>query len=240
MVLIDNVYQKVLALANKEQRGYITPQDFNLFANQAQTEIFEQYFYDTNMARKSQGNDTVYADIDDMLEEKLQIFENTDDQTAILSYTSTTDGVLLPSTIYRVHEIKAGNKICEILNTKDFNACITSTLLMPTGNRPIANIRNNIVRCANGASFGMPNLTTPNEIIYFKIPNKVNWTYVVVNKKAMYNANASTMNFELHPSEEVQLVNKILKLAGISNKQDDIMRAGQGMEMTNTQLQPKI
>ena len=42
MVRVDNVYQKVLALANKEQRGYITPQEFNLFADLAQMEIFEQ------------------------------------------------------------------------------------------------------------------------------------------------------------------------------------------------------
>ena len=38
-VSIDTVYQTVLALANKEQRGYITPQEFNLFANQVQLEI---------------------------------------------------------------------------------------------------------------------------------------------------------------------------------------------------------
>ena len=31
MISIDTVYQKVLAVANKEQRGYITPQEFNLF-----------------------------------------------------------------------------------------------------------------------------------------------------------------------------------------------------------------
>ena len=43
---IDTIYQRVLAIANKEQRGYITPQEFNLFADQAQMEIFEQYFYD--------------------------------------------------------------------------------------------------------------------------------------------------------------------------------------------------
>jgi hypothetical protein len=46
MISIDTVYQKVLALANKEQRGYITPQEYNLFADHAQMEIFEQYFYD--------------------------------------------------------------------------------------------------------------------------------------------------------------------------------------------------
>ena len=39
MIGVDKVYQKVLAIANKEQRGYITPQEFNLFADYAQMEI---------------------------------------------------------------------------------------------------------------------------------------------------------------------------------------------------------
>jgi len=43
-VSIDTVYQRVLAIANKEQRGYVTPQEFNILANQAQMSIFEQYF----------------------------------------------------------------------------------------------------------------------------------------------------------------------------------------------------
>ena len=37
---IDTVYQTVQSLANKEQRGYITPQEFNLIANKAQREIY--------------------------------------------------------------------------------------------------------------------------------------------------------------------------------------------------------
>ena len=40
-VSVDTVYQRVLALANKEQRGYITPQEFNLFADQAQIFLIE-------------------------------------------------------------------------------------------------------------------------------------------------------------------------------------------------------
>ena len=44
MISIDTVYQKVLAVANKEQRGYITPQEFNFFADQAHKEILEQYY----------------------------------------------------------------------------------------------------------------------------------------------------------------------------------------------------
>ena len=48
MVNINDVYQKGLTLANKEQRGYITPQEFNLLADKAQKEIIDQYFYDIN------------------------------------------------------------------------------------------------------------------------------------------------------------------------------------------------
>ena len=58
-VSIDSVYQKVLALANKEQRGYITPLEFNLLANQAQDIIFEQYFYEIKQWNDSgSGNST--------------------------------------------------------------------------------------------------------------------------------------------------------------------------------------
>ena len=60
-VNVDTVYQKVLAIANKEQRGYITPQEFNLFANQAQLDIFERYFYDMSGVDKGLENDTEYA-----------------------------------------------------------------------------------------------------------------------------------------------------------------------------------
>ena len=74
-VSINNVYQKVLAIANKEQRGYITPQEFNLFANQAQMDIFEQYFYDLNQFSRVSGNDTAHADSIALLNEKIDHFD---------------------------------------------------------------------------------------------------------------------------------------------------------------------
>ena len=239
MVLIDTVYQKVLALANKEQRGYITPQDFNLFANQAQLEIFEQYFYDVNGARRVQGNDTVYADIDDMLEEKMQVFEQTDLWAQISNYTPASgSGLVLPGNFYRVHRVEVTKQLnlCEILNTKDFSDCAFSgPLLAPSNIRPIANIRNNILRCRGSNNLPL----TPTRIIYFQTPTRVNWTYVVINKQAMYNANVTTRNFDLHPSEENQLVNKILRLAGVSNEQPEVMKAGHEMDMSTIKQQSK-
>ena len=53
MISIDTVYQRVsMQLLIKSNRGYITPQEFNLNANQAQLEIFEQYFYDLNQYKR--------------------------------------------------------------------------------------------------------------------------------------------------------------------------------------------
>jgi len=74
-VSIDTVYQRVLAIANKEQRGYITPQEFNLFANQAQMKIFENYFYELDKFLRIPGNDSAYSDRINILEEKIAYFE---------------------------------------------------------------------------------------------------------------------------------------------------------------------
>ena len=75
VVSVDTVYQRVLALANKEQRGYITPQEFNLYADQAQKNIFEQYFYDLNQFLRVAGNSEEYSDVIHNLREKIEIFE---------------------------------------------------------------------------------------------------------------------------------------------------------------------
>ena len=44
MVSADIVYKTVLLILNKEQRGYMTPFEFNNIATQVQREIFEAYF----------------------------------------------------------------------------------------------------------------------------------------------------------------------------------------------------
>jgi hypothetical protein len=46
--MINEVRNTVLALLNKNNNGYLTPEEFNLLAKQAQLEIFEEYFYDYN------------------------------------------------------------------------------------------------------------------------------------------------------------------------------------------------
>ena len=75
MVNVDTVYQRVLAIANKEQRGYVTPLEFNLLANQAQFDIFEEYFGRIMQAGTTPGNETEYSDITRTLNERINDFE---------------------------------------------------------------------------------------------------------------------------------------------------------------------
>ena len=52
-VNVNTVYQTVLLILNKEQRGYITPDEFNKVANQVQLQILDDYFEDLNQMSRS-------------------------------------------------------------------------------------------------------------------------------------------------------------------------------------------
>ena len=235
-ISIDTVYQMVLAIANKEQRGYISPQEFNLYANMAQLEIFEQYFYDLYQFRDQKNDDTVHTDMIDILEEKLQIFENVFGTGAIAGLAGAGQGGVnkrLPDNVYRIHRIELNNKTCEILNTNDFNAArYGGPLVQPSNDRPIANVRNNIIRVVGSGN----TFQTPTGIFYTRVPNKVSWGYVVVNQKALYDPNPTkTVNFEFHRSEKIELVYKILKLAGVGMKRQDVVQSAQLLEVSKVQ-----
>ena len=56
---------------------------------------------------------------------------------------------------------------------------------------------------------------------FIRKPNPPNWAYVVINGKTLYNDNVST-DFELHSSEESELVYRILAYAGISIQKPEL------------------
>ncbi len=57
-VNVNTVYQTVLYLLNKEQRGYVTPAEFNSVADMVQKEIFNSYFPDGNQVNRQNQKHT--------------------------------------------------------------------------------------------------------------------------------------------------------------------------------------
>ena len=93
-VNVNTVYQTVLYILNKEQRGYAPPAEFNSIATQVQLEIFNSYFPDGNQVNRlnqsNNQNDTEYFNIFNNLSYRLTPFV----QQVTLSLVNTLPGAI--------------------------------------------------------------------------------------------------------------------------------------------------
>ena len=223
-VSIDTVYQRVLAILNKENRGYVTPQEFNLFANQAQLEVFEQYFFDLNQYNRLPKNDSEYSDLPKLINEKLSKFK----QSASISYM--TDHFHLPTDFHKLGTVIYNNTTpVEQIDKKNLLEYQLSKLTAPTTNNPVY-IQSRANAQSHWAIQVYPTTITSNiSITYVRKPNEVTWSSQTVVGNALYNASTST-DFELHASEETNLVLKILLYAGVSIKDPNIAQLADAKE----------
>ena len=88
---VNTVYQTVLLILNKEQRGYMTPVEFNKIGGQVQLEIFEKYAEDMNQQLRVPQVDLDYSDRQINIDEKISIFKEIDPAAY------TTSGFKIPS-----------------------------------------------------------------------------------------------------------------------------------------------
>jgi len=223
MVNINTVYTTVLYILNKEQRGYVTPAEFNSLATLVQDEIFESYFPDGNQVnRQNQNNtqnDTEFFNMFKDISYKLYPFERTAPFTynagaAILGWEYTGTG-----TIFKLGEIISTynttnpqyDSITELASQSDFSKITRSTLTAPTMQYPL---------CTTG--------TGPNNSVLIKVspqPNvlNVNALFTPVNPEwkfttgslGQYIYSGTSVNFELDISEQTNLIIGILKYCGI-------------------------
>ena len=238
-VSIDGVYQKVLALANKEQRGYITPQEFNLFADHAQREIFEQYFYDLDQFQRAPGNDVTYSDRVTNVENKISYFKRYDQNVS--SITGGFGDVMLEDheeDIYKLIALrlsyKAGERLYvaeEMQVGSEVFLYEDSPLARNTKKRPIYWKRMYLGKGISLRIYPRPQISDPYDpsvdgmvlVSYIKTPVKPNWSYNVINDKPLYNS-TNGVDFELHASEETELVYRILTLAGVAIEKPQLVQ----------------
>jgi hypothetical protein len=96
-VNVDTVYKTVLLILNQQQRGYMTPDEFNKVATQVQLNIFETYASDLNQQYRLPGNDTEYGNRVKNIEQKLQFFQRTGATAYVGPHFTIT-----PTDVYRL------------------------------------------------------------------------------------------------------------------------------------------
>ena len=145
-VSVNTVYQTVLYILNKEQRGYITPAEFNSLATQVQDEIFQSYFPNGNQVNRlnqnNTQNDTEFFNMFKDISYKLYPFEKeiqfTYNSSQNCYYNNTT------STIFKIGEVitkyagqPQNESITQLVSKKDFDKITRSKLTAPTKQYPI-------------------------------------------------------------------------------------------------------
>ena len=229
-VSVDIVYKTVLYILNKEQRGYITPDEFNKLGEQVQIEIFEQYFEELNQQLRVPENDSEYANRVKNLDEKIDIFKT----TGATTYDGAGGYFYGPSNMHRLGTV-IYKDIKELQRTQrnEFLLINKSPLTKPTITYPIY-----IHEGEHQSAAGPPpvlhpifyvyptTITTSADITitYVKKPDSPLWNYTTLANGAYSYTDVGSTQFELHPSEQVNVILQILMYSGVIIRDPQIVQ----------------
>jgi len=143
---VNTVYTTVLSILNKEQRGYMTPDEFNKVATQVQLEIFEGFFQDLNQYLRMPKTDEEFASRIAHVEEEIQVFEEYESASSSVTdniYTVPLQGGVLTgivstggtgySTSTTAQATTGGSGTGCKVNTTAANGAVTSFTIGSTG-----------------------------------------------------------------------------------------------------------
>jgi len=244
---VNKVYKSVLSILNKEQRGYLTPSEFNNLARQAQLELLDKLFYDynrfLNIEKAGRVNDAL-ADLPVKIQEQIDPFYAQNDITL-------TNGVgTLPTDVYKLIDLTITGETIEVekIDKNRLPYLKSSPLTKPTKDFPVYYQRaaDIIVEPVfSDGSWTLGNL----RIKYIKVPAEPRWGYTTnatygtqTYDATAYVAQTTTQgstNFVLHPSQETELIISILAYTGFIIKDPNVVQQavslGQGAAMAKQQ-----
>lgn len=212
---INQVYKSVLVVLQQEKRGVLTPVEFNKVATQAQQEIFIEYFDELNQLLRQPQTSLAYADRYALLDEKIQIFKRTEKRStnADSEVTPSVSVQELGSVVYL-----GGSEPREAQRIQKYEVYTTnqSPLTAPTAYYPVYTYENNIIEMfPSTIASGVDDI----QLNYLKYPTDVKWGFTIDTELGNYIYNAqSSVDFELHQSDEPMLVDKILGYAGVMTR----------------------
>ena len=236
--MINSVRNTVLSILNKNNYGYISPSDFNLYAKQAQIEIFEGYFSNYNLQVSKENarmSGTGYADLKQTIEEAMEVFLVP--ETSLVQVAPGTNEFYLPSLITVGNDYFMVNKIlcydvqglvstfkgeAEKVSHSKITSLITSNLTAPSETFPAYTQQGLTVKVYPDTFNGVGEV----KCVYFRYPLDPKWTYVTLlnGEPSFDQSQPDYQDFELPYEDEIRLVTKILKYAGVSIRETEAVQ----------------
>ena len=216
-ISVDTVYKKVLAILNKESRGFLTPDEFQRIGSQVQLDLLDKAFHDYNraVARDSMGRGGQgYADIPKKIQDRIDPFYATGSVTL-------TSGVGTLPAFY--HIISVSTTVCstmtdiERVEKAKLSFLLSSPLTTPSTTFPVYYVTGSTLTVN-------PSSITSIDVNYVSVPSDPVWAYTTDSNGAFtYTATGST-DFGLHPSSEVDLILGILRYTGVIIKDPTVIQ----------------
>ena len=232
MASVREVYNALNDLANKDERGFVTPTEFNSFAPIAQMNIFNKLFDELtaaeNMRRRNLDPARDKSRIK-QIKEDLGVFAKTETVTK-------TNGVFArPDDFARLINVKTGGDILlgvnnsvmadVIYDEEKLDRVLLSTLSAPTVSRPVVLMSDDFEV--------FPTSVSKIKVRYYKQPEGLDPTsnartvslpkfgFTLSNGKEAYNASTS-VDFELPEHYTSELVFELGKLVGVNLRDADV------------------
>lgn len=235
--MINDVRNTVLSIISKENRGYITPLEFNLFAKQAQLEIFGQYMFNYSNAINKQNarmHGEGYTDIPKNMAEVIDSFS----VFSPLSYNGITSRFTLPSDYFFLDKLMYNNntEVEKVSHRKILNL-VNSNLTTPTAAYPVYTMdQSGIIVYPTTIAPPPPYTSTSITAQYLRYPKDPQWTYTSPSGDPLFDPSSSTyQDFELPLDDFANLVIKILEYAGISIRESEVVSAAKAEEVQDIQ-----
>lgn len=216
---VDQVYKAVLVVLEQEKRGVLTPLEFNKIGTQAQQEIFTKYFDDLNQLLRTAQTSLAYADRMALLDEKISIFKSVS--------TLTKSGTIYatPTNLQELGVVVYNNREVQRIQPYEIYTTNASPLTAPSSFYPVYTYENRNIKL-------YPDTLADSLIVnYLKFPADIKWGFSIDPNLGHYiYDSASSVDFDIHKSDQPLLVNKILEYAGVMTKDQLVMSLGMQKE----------
>ena len=219
MILVQSVYEAVKNLANKDQKGFITPAQFNSFAKIAQLniyyELFREFVEGKKLRRANVDGHGAFSLVERSKNDLAVFAEKKDLSKSRDGFSKPDDYVMFINCAVK----NAANTPVHILTDESkINHLLNSTLSAPSSTFPVAIMSDTIEV--------FPTTITKVTLRYYREPS-----LPVYQSKTASLPNGATVelfqdsgssNFELPYQYEQELVAEIAKMVGINIKDKDL------------------
>lgn len=240
-ISINQVRNIVMFFLSKNNYGYVSPDEFNLYSQMAQMEIFNSMFPEFNNGiniKNKRLTNSEYADLPAATEEAIDFFATytvpanfTYDSAANL-WSYAGNDLFLTQNLSLVNPQGKKKKI-ELVSKSELNYLVNSTMTAPTIIYPIYTKIGDKYQVFPVAPVGYSV-----EMFFTRSPKNPKWTYQNISGNPVFNASDPNLqDFEIDYMYFADLIIKILKYSGLSIRDAEVMQAANSEELVKLQFQ---